>query len=318
MSTSLLLLSDRSEDLAFWEKLSQELGLAFTHTIDPAVGARVLELNSDAIIIWDTGDPKTAVLSPILLEKCSHWRTFSIGDSAFSGDPALLSPPRFAHHLVRRYEDPAQKIYRNLIRSLAEGTRITLNDFFSEECDEYAMTITHSGEKLGIVQLLSEFLTAGKILDRLVTVGMDVVDELIMNAIFDAPRTDELGHYRRPIDRAANFELAESEQVELKAIVGPDLIGFSVRDRFGSLELEKVIHSINLNFQSSEYDASTDEPGAGLGVFKVFKSAMNLLYLIEPGQRTGAIVLLPNSSSFREFKLGPSFFSVFKDSRGTY
>lgn len=310
MSTSLLLLSDRSEDLAFWEKLSQEIGLAFTQTIDPAVVAEVLEQNPDAIVIWDTGNPKTAGLSPILLEKCSHWRIFSIDDSAFSGDPALLSPPRFAHHLVRRYQDPAQKIYRNLVRSLAEGTRVTLSDFFSDECDEYTMEITHSGEKPDIVQLLSEFLTAGKILDRLVTVGMDVIDELIMNAIFDAPRSDELGHYRRPLDRAAKFELTEREQVKLKAIVGPDLIGFSVRDRFGSLALEKVIHSIHLNFQSSEYDTSTEGPGAGLGVFKVFKSAMNILYLIEPGQRTEAIVLLPNSSSFREFKLGPSFFSV--------
>lgn len=128
-----------------------------------------------------------------------------------------------------------------------------------------------------------------------------VVDELITNAIYDAPR-DEKGHPKyKGNDRTQELHLSEKEQVTLRYACDGQNFLLSVSDNFGSLERDIIMHYLEQSFVT-EPEINPPPQGAGLGLHMIFNSINRLVFNIEEGKKTEVIAGFYIGSGMRAFK----------------
>ena len=119
----------------------------------------------------------------------------------------------------------------------------------------------------------------------------NVTDELLMNAMFDAPR-DRHGNFKyASLPRANRIKLNELEAPVLEYGSDGTYLGVSVADPFGGLTRDTVLNYFEkcLFNTDKQYD---DKPGgAGLGLFEIYRTADHLIFDVKPGRRTEVICL---------------------------
>jgi hypothetical protein len=132
-------------------------------------------------------------------------------------------------------------------------------------------------------------------------------DELLLNAIFDAPVDEEGAHYRKKLERNAQFPLDKKEEVILSVMSNHRFLGVSIKDQFGSLDLGKLIPSLHRNYRTDGYQPNE---GAGLGLNKVVESGFSLFLVSLAGESTEAMLFFPCSKNHAEFKSKFRFLSA--------
>ena len=94
--------------------------------------------------------------------------------------------------------------------------------------------------------------------------GTAIVDELVTNAIFNAPRdADGKAKYRK-LHRSEELVLADDEAATLQFACDGDFIAVSTVDPFGSLDQDTVIDYLNRCLVKGPQQMSDDSGGAGL------------------------------------------------------
>jgi hypothetical protein len=138
--------------------------------------------------------------------------------------------------------------------------------------------------------------------------------ELLSNAVFNAP-TDAVG------DRPFAGERRTS-QVQLNVPIILSLrgnerrIAFSVVDPFGSLHPDTVLAYLAKCLRHEGDQIDDKAGGAGLGLFLVLVTVSQLVFELDPGQRTGVISCLDLTRSYREFLSRAKSFDVFVAEHG--
>lgn len=119
-----------------------------------------------------------------------------------------------------------------------------------------------------------------------------VVDELVTNAVYDAPRTPDGTAKYASRDRKEKFALEPSEHVIVRWGSSGDHIAISVADQFGALRPEHV-RSVLRRCLTEEGDQIEQKAGgAGLGLYTALSYCTQLVVNIEHGQRTELIALV--------------------------
>lgn len=309
MSSQLLVLSERQNDLEFWQKISASEGLKFKSSVETDEILRTLREDPDSLILWDGQCEQLKGLDQVFLDLGVSSNVFVVTDGPARSYPYLFLPPVFHHHLYRRYDEFAEFLCAQLIRQHDRHGKKGFDQYFRGPVSRHKITLTRSEQKLEAVEIFRDFMISQGVLDRIAHVGADAADELMMNAIFDAPRDAQGRHYRRPVARDASFELVGREQVEAEVLISQQLIGIRVLDQFGSLDPEATLRCLGKNFADG-YTVDLSEPGAGIGISKLIKSALSLAFNVNPGVSTESIALIGNSPNFRTLRQSFSFFSI--------
>jgi hypothetical protein len=163
-------------------------------------------------------------------------------------------------------------------------------------------TIKNSGERSKVVKQLGQFLEDIDCYRGLVTNIETCADELLMNAIFSAPR-DASGHSKyQSLDRKTVFDLAENEEVTLNFACDGRYVLLSVTDHFGALSrdiaLKYLKHGLNKEPKSPEEKAG----GAGIGLSMVANSISQLVINVDPDQKTEVIATFYIRSGAKAFR----------------
>lgn len=116
----------------------------------------------------------------------------------------------------------------------------------------------------------------------------EAAHELLMNAIYDAPR-DAAGNALNAMDRTADVTLEPHLVPTLVFTVNGDLVALDVVDPNGGLSRRRYVQGVlrgqrNIEQQMSELD--TSHGGAGLGLHSLFASGAFLRAEITPKKRT--------------------------------
>jgi hypothetical protein len=125
----------------------------------------------------------------------------------------------------------------------------------------------------------------------------NVVDELLMNALIDAPRESQ-----------PTLSLAQGtiSPLQHRALLrwGSDgkQIAVSVDDGFGALRQRDVIDHVR-RARDERGRPNPDDPGAGLGLYLVLANVASLIVNVDPGHRTEVVCL------FDLVRLGPAVVS---------
>lgn len=180
---------------------------------------------------------------------------------------------------------------------LAEELTITAhklirNDLFGADkyllwgTDLHEMTMTRSTQRGEQVARIAEHVRAIGQSTRVASMAMLVTDELLSNAVHNAPIDAAGEHYRRDVPRDHELELDASHQVQLRWGCDARYFAIEVTDRWGTLDRETILRSL------AKTDVRETGGGAGMGVALAYRSCDHLVFNLAPGQRTQVIAMI--------------------------
>ncbi len=168
----------------------------------------------------------------------------------------------------------------------ASGARAYLRD----RADFVATRVTGAEDRDTVIDELRGFLAACGIGNRKAAALATVADELITNAVYNAPRDASLRPLYAHRSRTDKIVLAPHEVVDvLYGFDGRDVV-ISVADRFGSLtraDLRRCLRRCAGTDQIEHKDG-----GAGIGLFTTLMTCDQLSFDLIPGTRTEVIAVV--------------------------
>jgi len=312
LSKTLLLISRRSEDQAFAAEVALTAGLEFTQVQDSKSGADLVSQSAADIIFVDVSSPElyasfeqavqetVGLFSDKVNANSIHFLTFDDLEKA----QYLVQSPLFGHFIMRNYSDPkeAGQHYGRIVKASLAEKAFGLAQLLKPNSKIQVIKLSVSSQKHNAVEAVKAYLLAAKFQSRMATVVANAVDELLMNAIFDAP-VDDLGRQiLSTIPRSTVQTLEGKNAVEMHVGFDGQYVAISAIDFYGSLDKAKLLSHISKIYVKEEYKVRTSTAGAGIGLATVFRSGGSFFFISESGSRTEVIVFFKRTDNFREFK----------------
>jgi hypothetical protein len=114
------------------------------------------------------------------------------------------------------------------------------------------------------------------------------VDEMLMNALYDAPVDEQGAPLFTEIPTKSRVQLRVEQKVVVQYACDGDQLAVSVRDAFGTLERSTVLRYL-YKCLHSEQQIDRKTGGAGLGLYLMASSSSRLLFNVLPGVATEAV-----------------------------
>lgn len=212
-------------------------------------------------------------------------------------------------------DDELERTLRAVTAGLPPGLEPHLTG--GEAGPEFARNVPSSQDRDDLLVALEAHLEARGVRARIVGIVVDACEELLTNALYDAP-TDATGrHIYAEVDRRHAIFLTGGSRPELRAVVTPAEVVVSVRDPFGSLELGKVRRYLARGLGA--YDEQLDDSkkgGAGLGLARVFAMVDRLAIRVRPEVETEVIFALATKGARRDMATRPTGLLLDRDAAG--
>ncbi len=134
---------------------------------------------------------------------------------------------------------------------------------------------------------IEEFFATHGLSARSIASIKEVAEELVMNALYDAPY--EAGYFKQPVPRTTEVALPADRACEISYGIEGESAFVRLRDTFGALSRTRLVDVLTrCNTDAVKLDESRG--GAGLGLWRVFSTASTLSITVVPGQLTDIIV----------------------------
>lgn len=180
---------------------------------------------------------------------------------------------------------------------LSTVSKITNSDYFGLEkylswgTEIREHKVSKSAERRQIIAEMANTLSELGLRRTLVSRCENVAEELLMNAIYDAPIDPKGKHLYNHLDRTEAIELAPNEQPVFRYGCDGMFLGISVRDPFGSIDRETVLEYLDSCFSGRETPLHKNKGGGGHGVFIILRSANMTIFNVQKGVSTEVITL---------------------------
>ena len=134
---------------------------------------------------------------------------------------------------------------------------------------------------------MHEFFAKRGLSSRTIAAIGEVSEELVMNALYDAPV--EAGFFDHAIPRTEDVDLPVDRACEISYGLEGDNVFVRLRDTFGALSRSRLIEVLN---RCNKGAVALDESrgGAGLGLWRVFSTASTISITVIPGQLTDVLI----------------------------
>lgn len=146
---------------------------------------------------------------------------------------------------------------------------------------------------------LTEFATSVGARSRAVEQLHDITNELLVNALYDAPY--EAGYLNAPPPRQHPIELPADMPCELVYGTVDNEIFVRVRDCFGALTRERLMEVL-LRCARGANSVELDESrgGAGLGMWRIFRQSSRVIVAVSPGTSTEMLITVPKTGVLKK------------------
>lgn len=171
--------------------------------------------------------------------------------------------------------------------------------------------ILGTASKAPVFAAIEAYMGAIGMRGRLVRQMTALADELLMNAIYDAPLDRETGTPRYANARRGVVELAPDERPVFSYGSDGQRFAMSIRDPFGALDPKVLKRYVRKGLRRGDDQIDRKEGGAGLGLFLLFQGLNTVCLDLEPGRRTEVVGLINIRGSVREALSTPKSFHIF-------
>jgi DNA-binding response OmpR family regulator len=171
----------------------------------------------------------------------------------------------------------------------------------------HTAALVRSSGRAELIDQVSRSVRAAGQSPRVASAAMLIADELLSNAVHNAPVDAAGGHPRRDLPRDADFALAGRDEVRLRWACDARYLAIEVHDRWGSLTRDALARAL------ARSDVRDSGGGAGMGLALTYRSCDHLVVNLAPGEATEIIALIdvryppherPAASSYNLFERG--------------
>jgi hypothetical protein len=198
----------------------------------------------------------------------------------------LLSDPRCNHVLTA--DEGGFATVAITVRKFVTGDLFGIEKYLPQGTEVHLTRLReYKGRTAAIDEVLAYAEKVGVRRQVRSSIGQ-VCEELLMNALYDAP-VDEAGiPLFAEVELKARLEKLSPRPVSIRYAATEDGFAVSVRDRFGRLDKATVLRYIDKCLHSSQQiDRKTY--GAGLGIYLIANAATGFVLNVAPGMATEVV-----------------------------
>lgn len=173
----------------------------------------------------------------------------------------------------------------------------------SPDTPQWSRELASSVDREDLLEGARVFLAEHGVRSRMVELAVNAVEELVTNAIYDAPTDDEGRRLYADVDRRNAVFLPAGNRPRLDLAVDGKKIAASMTDPYGSLDVATVRRYLAMGLRG---DFSDKPGGAGLGFARVFGLVDRLIVQISPRTRTEIAFTLESGSVRRDPSARPT------------
>jgi hypothetical protein len=200
----------------------------------------------------------------------------------------------------------------------ATALKLLRNDIFGFEkylswgVEARTVELDDASDRSQVVASLGEDVRRFGLGPRITSLAMLITDELLSNALYNAPVATDMSRTRIAEDRHSERHLNGREKVRLRYACDARYLAIEVTDQFGSLEREVVLRHLAKSIdRHAAGKVRFQTPGAGMGIALTYSTCNHMVYNIHPGQRTEAIALVDVRFTPAELGAHISSFNIF-------
>lgn len=296
-------------------------------------GARVETFEDESAMLARLGDEAVQILftdwrGPSVLReavtRCPHLRiVLVVGKPIFETHGAAIMQLPLSNLLISTLADDADAVDPLAFHELAvtTGKLLTGEVFGLEKYLAWGTRlrqeqITSSAKRIEIVEKIGTYAAEcglrGNVRARIQTLA----DELMMNAIWDAPVDDGGRAKYAHLSRSEPLELLPEEEVTVSWGSDGNLLGVCVSDRFGRLQSDLAFGYLLKCFRRGPDQIDSKAGGAGLGLYMAYLAVSTFVINVQRNKRTEVIGLLNMHLSQRDMQERARSFQYFLASDG--
>jgi hypothetical protein len=225
--------------------------------------------------------------------------------------------PELLDHIISFLSDEwVAKETRVTVQKILKNELFGISKYLIGDVPIHSETVRGSADRERLNTQVQHWIDKCGIGKNICRLGSGIVEEMLMNAIYDAPVAGGRSFYE-DLPRTEARQLAEDEYATLSYGADGDILAISIADPFGAFKREKFFSYLQKVLRRHDSDALIDKKkgGAGLGLFKMLYSSHAIICNVEPGKRTEVIALIDLAHSVRDFSQMPRsihFFSTGK------
>lgn len=200
----------------------------------------------------------------------------------------LLKEPRINNVMVA--EDLSNARLSAVVTKLLYGDVFGLEKYLPWGVRIYSMLVGDYQEKSVAIAQISDFATAMGVRRKYRESIEQVIDELLMNALYDAPVDRQGKPMFADMPTKSRIQLRMEQKAVIQYACDGDRFSVSVRDSFGALTKDIVVKFIDKCLHSSE-QIDRKVGGAGLGLYIIANSSSELHVNLYPGVATEVVTI---------------------------
>ena len=237
-------------------------------------------------------------------------RVFALADKMLFELPHLFRNSAIGNYLLRRYDSFCLDWIPKVVLHAIDDHPLDLQGLKDPGAKEVKIKLTHSDDRPKALKGVENLLAQKKFNERAIHMILQALDELILNAIFDAPMDDKGRTYRKANPRNSELLLFDREEVEVGIVLNENSFLLRVLDHFGSFSKDRALKIIQKDYASMGYKADANTQSAGLGLHEITGSGLGFLIDVRPGKYTEAVLAFPHFKSFKDMRNSFRSFSI--------
>lgn len=315
---NILLISENDEDHGFCERLAKKLPTSLACSLDrKEIETQLLDqplVFLDSTISRTGSDHWLKQIGQCIAQHVRPERVFILAGDALTSESWLSDSTFFGHYLIRRFDTAASEVICRLALASVRYSPHTLADALNDGVSTQKIILTQVKQKRIAVEAINSILKKRGMPERLCANVAGAADEIMLNALFSAPKDSSGTSYRRDVandpDIEEFFDLKGKEQVVLEMASHSNYLTVCIRDFFGTLERRSLQAVLRRDYQKNAYTVREAKVGgSGLGIYDIFKGGLSLIFATDPGRETQVWLFVPYAENYRKFRTSFQFFS---------
>jgi hypothetical protein len=251
-------------------------------------------LAPDVILFIDHGDGDGAALTALTRTIGDRARVVMLGGSLGDGELVSLLREHALDHVISDRGTPDELELAVTSAKLHSGDIFGLEKYLAWGAAVMEIEVASYDEKCAALDQLGRMAERVGARRRLMNRIQSTADELLMNALYDAPAA---ARARLP-ESSQRIRLPPAPGALLRYACDGRYMAVSVLDRFGALDKRAVLDS----FLRARADLGRPRPegGAGLGLYFVLSSVTRFIVNVQPGLLTEVVCLFDLRESGRD------------------
>lgn len=200
----------------------------------------------------------------------------------------------YLSNIVSRDDENRMFTLKNIITTvskLVSGDLFGMEKYLNWGADIREHRVVSSETRLALLERMEVDLRKLGVRRGIISHCAMVAEELLMNAIYDAPVDANGKALYNHLPRTVEVELGPHEEAVFRYACDGVLIGVSVEDPFGALDNKTILNYLESCYSGKGGSLNLEKGGAGRGLFQIMETADLVIINVRPKVKTEVIAM---------------------------